>query len=479
MNKQEKKAESRHQHYILVIDDEAEICRIIETVLSRDGHQVFVAYTAAEAASLMKTHSFDLVLADVCLPDSDGTAILDTINKKDSDVPVIIITAYASISAAVEFVKAGACDYIEKPFNNEKLRLSVNRILKQRDIIRENIALKRKLSDSFLPNRIIGESAPIKRIFHLIGKIKDNWSTVLIQGETGTGKELIARSLATLGPFEAAPFIAINCGAVPETLMESELFGHHKGAFTGAVDNKQGLVEAADGGILFLDEITEMSPALQVQFLRLLQDGAYRRVGEVKNRTVKIRVIAASNKSMEEMVEKGSFREDLFYRLNVISISMPPLRERGGDIRLLADYFLEQHCHKLGKRLDGFSPDVMNAFMSYRWPGNVRELDNVVHGAVLLTESSVIRLCDLPERIQKKSGYQVPVEVSDPSTDSLLPYHEAKKATLCSFERAYIHSLLSTHSGNVEQSARAAGINKVTLYSLIKKHGIDLAGLRK
>jgi len=381
---------------ILVVDDDASIRNMLAIVLKEDGYEVKVADGSESALKQLKTESFDLVISDIKMPGISGIELLRKLKSINQEVPVIMITAFASANDAVEAMKLGAEDYITKPFNLDELKIIIQKSLYKKSIEIENIELKSRLTDKEKFENIVGKNQRMQQIFELIDTISKTDSTVLISGESGTGKELIAQAIHNKSPRSDNEFISINCGALPENLLESELFGHIKGAFTDAYKDKIGLFEQAHQSTLFLDEIGEMSPKMQVKLLRALQERKIRQVGGSKEVNVDVRIIAATNKDLAESMKTGEFRSDLFYRLNVISINVPPLRERKDDIPLLLNYFLGVYNKRFKRDIEGFEKDILDLFLKYSWPGNIRELENFVERAVALEKNSYIGLNSLP-----------------------------------------------------------------------------------
>lgn len=445
---------------ILVVDDEKDICKALSILLSKEGHSVKEAYNGEEALELIKREAFDLIMTDIKMEKMDGFELLKQVQKISPDTPVIMMTAFASVGSAVEAMRAGAADYITKPFINDEIRLTVKRILDSRKLELENIILRRELSQRprAFPN-IIGSSEPMQRVFSVMEKVIPSKSNILITGESGTGKGLVAQAIHESGPRKDRPFISINCGAIPETLLESELFGHKKGAFTSAVEDKKGLITMANGGTLFLDEIGELPPALQVKLLHVIQSKELTPVGDIRPITVDVRIIAATNADLMQRVKEGKFREDLYYRLNVIEIRMPALRERKDDIPLLIKHYLGVFSKESGKDIRDVDYEAMQALLAYDWPGNVRELRNTIERAVVLAEGEVITIHDLPDKLRT-------LDIEGVATSSL-------RQALDAFERDYIRRSLSENKGNKEETAAKLGIDLATLYRKIKKLRID------
>ena len=380
---------------ILVVDDEQSLRDFLAIMLKKEGHDVVTAENGKHALKAVQAEIFDLVISDVKMPGVDGIGVLKTVKEVSPETVVIMITAYATAETAVEAMKLGASDYIIKPFKVDELKLIINNSLEKRYLRKENILLKREIKSKAGFDNFIGKSEAMQKVFTLIRQVAETSSTVLISGESGTGKELVAKAVHYNSPRKDGPFVTVNCGALPETLLESELFGYMKGAFTGAASNKQGLFEAAHGGTIFLDEISATSPALQIKLLRVLQEREFMRVGGTADIKVDLHIIAASNKDLLSEVAKGAFREDLFYRLNVIPIHLPSLRERKDDIPLLVDYFLKKLL--AGRETKKITPEAMNALVGFRWPGNVRELENTVERLAILCSGDTIRLEHIPE----------------------------------------------------------------------------------
>jgi two-component system response regulator PilR (NtrC family) len=384
---------------VLIIDDDPSIRNMLSIVLKNEGYSVEAVENPIYALKKLKKQSYDLIISDIKMPAISGIELLRRVKSIDSEIPVIMITGFASTNDAVEAMKLGAEDYIIKPFNLDELRIIINKSIYKKNIEKENIELKLKLSDKEKFENIVGKNPRMLRIFELIDTISQTDSTVLISGESGTGKELIAKAIHNKSQRAKNNFISINCGALPENLLESELFGHIKGAFTDAYKDKVGLFEVADKGTLFLDEIGEMSAPMQVKLLRALQEKKIRRVGSNSEIDVDVRIISATNKDLSETMKQGGFRFDLFYRLNVISVTIPPLRERQDDIPLLMHYFLKKFNERFNKQIDGFEKEVRDLFLQYSWPGNVRELENFLERSVALEKKSLITTKSIPNEL--------------------------------------------------------------------------------
>ncbi len=448
------------QKHILIADDEKNMIKTLKIMLNNEGFQVESAMNGEEALDKFKADSFDLVLTDLKMPKLNGIELIEEITKI-SDVPIIIMTAYATKDEAIKALNLGAVFFIEKPFKKQELLNYINRSLKTEDLIKENRELKANISHSASLDMLIGTSNKISEVKELIKKVAKTESTVLITGESGTGKEMVSRALHNLSRRADKPFVAINCGAIPTELLESELFGHVKGSFTGAVKDKVGLMEMADGGTFFLDEVGNTAPTTQIKILRALQEREIMRVGDQTARNIDIRLIAATNDNLEESINRGEFRKDLYYRLNVIEIYIPPLRERRDDIEILFNHFLKRKDAS-GAFTDEKIPDnLMDALMNYSWPGNIRELENVVERLVALSGDGKLSADYLPDHIlhQKKPQLVSESESPIPSMDEI--------------EKAYIHWILTQHGGQKQKAAEILGIGRSTLDRKIEKYGIS------
>jgi len=436
---------------------------VLEDLLEDAGHQVLTASSGAEAIEIVKQVPVDTVLSDIKMPGMSGMDLLDHLSTLDADLPVILMTAFAEVDQAVDAMKKGALDHIQKPFDNRDVKRAVERGLEKRSLIKNIRFLESELNS--LWGSIVGESKAMADVFSIMRRVADTPTTVLVTGESGTGKELIARGIHRASSRSAAPFVSINCAAVPENLLESELFGYEKGAFTGAVSLKQGKFEFADHGSLFLDEVGEMSLNLQVKLLRVLQEQEFQRVGGNKDIRVDVRIIAATNKDLKEEVEAGRFRSDLFFRLNVVSIQVPPLRERRSDIPVLVAHFLGKFEAKLGRHIEEVAPDVISALYSYSWPGNVRELENVIERAMVLCRGQKIVPEDLPPEIRETP------EIED-GLDSLISWERSLADTLDAIEERMIRQALKK-AGNVQaQAAKTLGVSRSNLQYKMKKYGL-------
>jgi len=455
---------SPNGRHILIVDDEPLVRRSLSELLTLSGYVVSAASNGKEALALLKDYTADIVITDIKMPEMDGTQLLKEIKSLHPDVPVILITGYGSIENAVEAIKQGAYDYITKPIVDSEIKIVMERLIKQRQLQEENIKLKEELSHTQREcfHNIIGKSQKMQKIYTLIEAIIDTRATVLIHGESGTGKRLIAHAIHKYNEHERGkPFVEVSCGALTETLLEGELFGHVKGAFTGAIKDRIGRFELADGGTIFLDEIDAFSPALQVKLLRVLQEGEFERVGDTKTIKVDVRVIAASNQKLEDLIAQGKFRKDLYYRLNIISIAVPSLRERKEDIPLLIEDFIKKHTKHISKKIEGLSQEALSILMDYNWPGNIRELENVIERAIILTKGPIITPQDFPEFLNLKTE-----EVSAGNNGLKL------KDALKSPEKDLILKALESVAWNRNEAARALGINRTTLYKKMHRFGL-------
>ena len=453
---------------ILVVDDELPVRELLQRILSESGYEVRQARSGAEALGLFDEEPYHLVITDLSMPGMDGMAVLRAIKEREPSVPVLLITAYATIDTAVEAIKAGAYDYITKPFDPDDLTITIKNALAHKHLFDENRLLKQRLEDVEKRPSIIGNAPRMKEVFHLIDKVAPTDATVLIAGESGTGKELVARRLHEASSRADRNMLSINCGALPETLLESELFGYEKGSFTGASSAKQGIFKAADKGTLFLDEIGEMPPPLQVKLLRVLQDKQILTVGGREPVPVDVRIIAATNRDLKEEVDAGRFRDDLYYRINVFMIPLPPLRDRREDIPLLLSHFIKRYNQEFGKNVEAVSPSLMHFFLEYEWPGNIRELENYVERAILMTEGTQLQLSALQLDVEGGAAQ------STSAADGFLPFKEAKEK----FEREYILDLLERFEGVVARASQAAHIPRPNFYEKLKKYGISPEGVR-
>ena len=452
---------------VLVVDDEPKILDFFSDSLQREGFEVDTAQNGEIAINMIDQDFFDLALIDLNMPKVDGITVLKYLVERSSDSIGIILTGHATIKNAVEAIKAGAYDYLAKPAKMDEVLLVIKRALEFRDLRRENLVLKKQLKKKYKFENFIGDSLPMNKVFRIIEKVADTDSTILILGESGTGKELVARAIHYHSMRRDKSLIPVNCGAIPEELLESELFGHEKGAFTNAIRMRIGRFEMANGGTIFLDEIAEMSPHLQVKLLRVLQGQEFERLGSAKTIKCDIRIIAATNKDLDKLVEEGSFREDLYYRLKVIPVEIPPLRERRSDIPLLIHHFLEEMSKTRKKRIKGISKDVIKALTNYEWVGNVRELENIIERMVILTEGDYLTMEDLPEKIPQKPSTDKIGETLIPS-DGLSLNHAVNE-----YERLLIIHALEKADWIKNRAAKLLNMNRTTLVEKIKKQRIE------
>jgi two-component system, NtrC family, response regulator PilR len=456
---------------ILVIDDERSLREFLTICLTRAGHKVVAAGDASVGLrTLAQGPAVDLVITDLRMPGAlDGLEVLDEVKRRSPETQVIVMTAFASTGTAISAMKRGAYDYLTKPFKVDEILVVVDRALERQALVRDNEALREKVKDRYRLASLLGRSAPMQRLFELVRKIAPTRTNVLITGESGTGKELVARALHGESGRAARPFVAVNCGAIPETLIESELFGHVKGAFTGAGVAKEGLFAAADGGTLFLDEIAELPMPMQVKLLRALQERRVKPVGGTEERPVDVRVVAATNRDLDAEVAGGGFRQDLYYRLNVIQVHMPPLRQRREDIPLLCEHFIKRHAAELGKRVTGISPEALAALASHDYPGNVRELENLVERAVTLETSPVIGRDSLPDLGRGT--------ISPPSPPPELPAAGIDlDRLLADYERELVQGALRQTGGVRREAARLLGITFRSLRYRLEKLGLSAGG---
>lgn len=451
-------------HTILVVDDEIRLADVLTVALSDLGYQAIAAENAAEALDILKQQQIDLVLSDLRMPGMDGRQLLNEIRTKYPDIPVVMITAFASVRDAVELIKEGAFDYIAKPFEIEDVAATVYRALRLNEVVKDNERLRAELEGRYRFDQLIGVSAPFCRVIEQVTEVCESRATVLLTGESGTGKEVMARAIHFNSPRSKRPFIAVNCAAIPEGLLESELFGHVKGAFTGAVNNRPGRFTQADGGTLLLDEIGDMPVAIQAKILRVLQERTFEPVGGTHTQETDVRIVAATHKDLKAAVANGSFREDLYYRLNVFPIELPALRDRQEDVPLIAAYFLKQFNESMGKRISGFTQKAQGAMMDYRWPGNIRELQNCVERAVIVAKGASIDLQNLPRYVFENS--------SNVNEQDTIP--SDIDAELTKQERQFLLKALEESEGIQIKAAQMLGISERSFWHRIKKHNIKI-----
>jgi len=464
-------APDRPHGRILVVDDERSMRELLTIVLRREGHHVLLADTGEVALATLERETIDVLISDIRMPGMSGVDLLRAAKRLDPDIVGIMITAFASTETAVEALRLGAYDYITKPFDVEELRAKIRNALERRDLRQENVLLKRALRTASAFANIVGRSKPMEAVFDLIETVAPTNSTILVTGESGTGKELVARAIHVNSMRRDRAFVALNCGALPETLLESELFGHMRGAFTGAAVTKKGLLEMAEHGTVFLDEISEMSPMMQVKLLRVLQERTFRRLGGTEEIVVDIRIITATNRDLSRLVAEGKFREDLFYRINVIPIHVPPLRERREDIGLLAEHFLAKYREQMGKSIGGISADAVGCLEAFDWPGNVRQLENVIERAVALERGPVVQLDSLPADIRLPAAAPGSIGASEqpiqlPAHGLDLPRHLEDR------ERGLVEQALKQADGRHDRAAKLLGITPRQLRHLLDKYGL-------
>ncbi len=460
---------------ILIVDDEPDMVDNCVRILRRAGYRCLSATDPHRALALLESEQPDLLLTDLKMPEIDGLTLLRRARELDPALPVVVITAFATIESAVAAIKDGAFDYLPKNFSVDQLSLVVERALRQRRLALENRNLRDQLQTTFALENVIGRSPAMAQVSEIVKKAARSEANILVLGESGTGKELIARAVHANSPRAASAFVPVDCASLPENLLESELFGHEKGAFTGAVRTKPGLMEVAGGGTLFLDEIGELPVSLQVKLLRALQERQIRRVGGTTLIDVDVRVVSATNRNLRDAAAKGQFREELYYRVNVIEIQLPPLRERAGDVRLLAHAFLKRYGQG---RVLGYDDAAMAALEAYPWPGNVRELQNIVERACALAESDTITRRDLPDHVLGGAARLATAEAATPAIESHLAgttdlgLKEAKDRWMAVLEASYLKELLERNEGNISAAAKAAGIDRKTFHRLVNKHQI-------
>ena len=464
---------------VLVVDDEPVLLRALESLLTKKGHRVVALESPIAATQRLALEDFDVALLDVKMPELSGIELLTAVKHRRPEVEVIMMTGHATVETALAAVKAGAYDYLSKPFEDvELVARAVAKAAERKQLFDRNRQLESQLREreGGPSEALVGNSGAMREVMRMVDAVAYSAATVLVNGESGTGKELVARALHAKSPRRAEPFVALNCGALTETLLESELFGHVRGAFTGAQRDQKGLFDAADGGTIFLDEIGDIPPATQVRLLRVLQEGELKRVGSAESVRVDVRVIAATHRDLPKLVKSGRFREDLFYRLNVIAIPLPALRERIEDVPLLAHHFLRRYTERLAKKVKTLSPEAVELLCGYRWPGNVRELENAIERAVVLCRGDVITPADLPPAI---SGRTAPLirEAPAPGDDAAwlaMSYATAKEQALRRFEKGYVEALMRACEGNISAAARKAGMDRSNFKRVLRKYRTDV-----
>ena len=464
---------------ILVVDDDPIVAESLAELLARDGYDTATAADGAEALSMIRqaTRPFHVVIADMNMPRMDGLELQAQLRKHHEDIVIIVVTGYGTIESAVQAVRGGAFDYLTKPIIDDEIRTSVEKALRQHILLREHASMKKQLAESYGLNNIVGNDYRMQKVYDLVEAVAESKTTLLINGESGTGKSMIAHACHQRSPRAAKPFVTMACGSIPETLLESELFGHVKGAFTGADSDKQGKLAVAEGGTLFIDEINSATPTLQVKLLRVLQERQFEPVGSNQTHEADVRFILATNQPLERLVEEGKFREDLFYRINVVNVELPPLRQREGDVLLLAEHFLSMHCKETGKVATGLSDEVIGLICRYQWPGNVRELENAVERAVVLSRKPLIEVDVLPDKVrfqtlEGKPGFRERRKNPQgwvPEDWTPQPLRDALQEP----EKRIILAALKANEWNRQKTAAVLDVNRTTLYKKIKQYGLE------
>jgi len=463
----------RRRPRILVVDDERSMRELLAIVLRREGYDVLLAENGTSAIATLEKEQVDILISDIKMPDLSGVDVLRAAKRVDQDILGIMITAFASTETAVEAMRLGACDYLSKPFDVDLLRMKVREKIESRQLRQENVLLKRTLGLTHQFANIVGRSEPMLGVFKMIETVARTNSTILLTGESGTGKGLVAQAIHYHSLRRDRPVVAVNCGALPEALLESELFGHMRGAFTGADSNKKGLIEVADRGTVFLDEICEMNAVMQVKLLRVLQERKFRRVGGLEEMQADIRVIAATNQDLAKLVADGRFREDLFYRINVIGIHLPPLRERREDIPLVAEHFLAKYSEQMGKSINAISREALELMQKYDWPGNIRELENTIERAVALESTPTVLPHSLPPAVLAESGRTSIGVVSQQSLESSLPPSGFDlEAHVQEIERGYLAEALKRAGGVQVKAAELLGMSFRSFRYYVKKYNL-------
>ncbi|HEX8695268.1 MAG TPA: sigma-54 dependent transcriptional regulator [Longimicrobium sp.] len=456
---------------VLIVDDEELLVKSCGQILSSEGYTVHTEGRGKNALDVVRRHRPDIVLTDLMLPDMDGLALLKEIKKNAPETLVVMITGFATVDSSVEAIRAGAYDYIPKPFTATQLRILIGRAAQQVKLVRDNAQLRDQLKKHYSFENIIGTSDTIQKVFSVVSRVAPTDASVFISGESGTGKELIARAIHANSRRSARPFMAINCAALPDHLLESELFGHEKGSFTGADQQRRGLLEVASGGSFFMDEISEMSMELQAKLLRVIQERRIRRVGGEVEIPIDVRWISATNRDPEAAVRDGNLRQDLLYRLNVVPVKLPPLRQRREDIPALAQHFLRRYAQEYERQNLRFSADALRVLVDYDWPGNVRELQNVVERIVsMCLPGQEILPEDMPEELSQRRAANG--KAATPYSADL-PFHDAKNDAIADFEKEYLRDLLKRHNGNISQAARTAGIDRKTIHRMLAKYDLE------
>jgi len=458
---------------VLVVDDEEIVLKSCRRILEGEGHQVFIALSGKKAFEILASEPIDIVITDIKMPGMDGMELLERMKKEYPDVLVIMITGYSTVQSAVQAMKLGAFDYIPKPFTPDEVVVVVERAMEKKSLVFENIYLRKELEAKYSFENIIGSSPRMQEVYKLIRKVAPTDSTVLIRGESGTGKELIARAIHFNSPRKSKPFVPVDCGVLAQELLESELFGHVKGSFTGAIVTKPGLFEVADGGSIFLDEIGDTNSNFQSKLLRVLQEREFTPVGGVTSRKVDLRFIVATNKDLDQLVRDGKFREDLFYRLNVVSITVPPLREKRDDVPLLAYHFLKKYAKEMQKDIKSISVDAMNKLIAHSWPGNIRQLENVIERAIVMAEGDTITTEQLPFAVAGEAGH---LDTPIPKTSDELKEikKQLRESAVENIEKSFVLDALTRNDWNVTKSAEVVGMQRSNFQALMRKYNIKL-----
>jgi len=460
---------------ILVVDDEMIVCESCKRILEEEGYEAETALSGKEAFEKMKANPFDIVITDLKMPGIDGMEVLRTFRREYPDSIIIMITGFSTVETAVEAMKLGAFDYIPKPFTPDEVAIVVKKAIEKKNLMLENIYLRQELQEKYGFHNIVGKSKKMQEIYRIIAKVAVTDSTVLIYGQSGTGKELIARAIHFNSPRRVKQFVPVDCAVLSENLLESELFGHVRGSFTGAITTKPGLFEVADGGTVFLDEVGNISLSIQAKLLRVLQEREFTPVGGTKAKKVDIRLIAATNKDLEKMIKEEVFREDLYYRLNIVPISLPTLKDRQEDIPLLAVHFLKKYAEEMGKTIKGFTPEAMEKMMRYPWPGNIRELENVIERTVVMIDDEMVRVehLILPGQQEKEiSENQIPVT----SEELKEIKKQMREKAVEEIERAFVLNALERHQWNVTRAAEEVGMLRPNFQALMRKYNLRARG---
>ncbi|MFA6010371.1 MAG: sigma-54 dependent transcriptional regulator [Desulfobacteraceae bacterium] len=463
------------KHAILIIDDQPDMLHLLSRTLAPElDARIVIAGSADEALKILEQDGFDLVLSDIKMPGMDGLELLRRIKDNRPDQTVVMMTAFGSIDMVIHAMKIGAYDFITKPFDHDTLVVSLKKALERSSLLKENRMLQRSCFSGELHQDLVGKSVAMKKVYETITMVAGTDVTILITGESGTGKNLVARAIHGMSERRSGPFITVNCPTVPEAILESELFGYKKGAFTHATGNKSGLFQEAENGTIFLDEIGEISPSIQTKLLRVLQDKEIKPLGDTRVIRVNTRIIASTNQNLPELIRKGLFREDFYYRLNVLPITMPPLRERVKDIPLISNHLLEKHCQKLGKPMKSLSQELLDALMANPWEGNIRELENVIIRGILYSESSIITVADAGLADSRTSFV-----MRDAAFDGTLSYKDAKEKSLIEFNKRFLSNHLNECQGNISQAARNMGLERQALQQIMKRFDIRGDDFRK